>query len=94
MSELEIRDELKDKGVVGVHRVTVRKNGEVIPTGTLFLTLNRPDLPKEIIVGYLRVKVELFAPNPLRCFNSNGFWSYTCWMQDDSKVCQMTKRET
>ena len=30
MSELEIRDELKDQGV-GIHRVTVRKNGVVIP---------------------------------------------------------------
>ena len=30
MSELEIRDELKDQGVVRVHRVAVRNNGEVI----------------------------------------------------------------
>ena len=29
MSELEIRDKLKGQGVVGVHRVTMRKNGEL-----------------------------------------------------------------
>ena len=39
MSELQIRDELKDQGVVRVHRVTFRKDGEAIITSTLF-----PDL--------------------------------------------------
>ena len=73
MSEIEIRDELKTQGVVEVHRVTVKKEGKVIPTNTLFLTFNRPDVPKEIVVGYLKVKVELFVPNPLRCFNCNKF---------------------
>ena len=73
MSETEIRDELKTRGVVEVRRVTVKKEGKVIPTNTLFLTFNRPDIPKEIAVGYLKVKVELFVPNPLRCFNCNKF---------------------
>ena len=30
MSEVEIRDELKDQGVVGVNRVTLKKEGKVI----------------------------------------------------------------
>ena len=73
MSEIEIRDEQKTQGVVEVQRVTVKKEGKVIPTNTLFLTFNRPDIPKEIVVGYLKVKVDLFVPNPLRCFNCNKF---------------------
>ena len=32
-----------------------------------------PELPKEITVGYLKVKVALFVPNPTRCFNCNKF---------------------
>ena len=40
MSEIEIRDELKSEGVVEVHRVTVKKEGKVISTNTLFLTFN------------------------------------------------------
>ena len=55
MSEIEVRDELKTQSVVEVHRVTVKKEGKVIATNTLFLTFNRPDLPKEIVVGYLKV---------------------------------------
>ena len=73
MSEVEIRDELKDQGVVGVNRVTLKKEGKVIPTNTLFLTFGSPELPKEITVGYLKVKVALFVPNPMRCFNCNKF---------------------
>ena len=45
LSEVEIRDELKSKGVVEVHRVTVKKEGKVIPTNTVsylqYLTCQR-----------------------------------------------------
>ena len=73
MTEVEIRDELKDQGVVWVNRVTLKKEGKVIPTNTLFLTFGSPELRKEITVGYLKVKVALFVPNPMRCFNCNKF---------------------
>ena len=61
-SKIETRGELQTQGVA-----------EVIPTNTMFLTFNRPDIPKEIVVGYLKVTVELFVPNLLGCFNCNTF---------------------
>ena len=73
LSELDIRYELKTQGVVEVHSVTVKKEGKIVPTNTLFLTFNRSDMLKGIKVGYLKVKVDLFVPNPLRCFNCNKF---------------------
>ena len=73
MTETEIKKELQEQGVVEVHRVTVKKDTEKVPTNTLFLTFNTPELPKEITVGYLKVKVALFVPNPMRCFNCNKF---------------------
>ena len=45
MTEVEIRDELKDQGVAGVNQVTL-KEGKVMPTNTLFLTFGSPELPK------------------------------------------------
>ena len=57
MTETEIKTELQEQGVVEVHRVTVQTDTEKVPTNTLFLTFNTPDLPKEITVGYPKVKV-------------------------------------
>ena len=59
--------------MVGVNRVTLKKEGKVIPTNTLFLTFGSPDLPKEITVGHLKVKVTVFVSNPIRYFNCNKF---------------------
>ena len=95
MSEVEIRDELKDHGVVGVNRVTLKKEGKVIPTSTLFLTFGSPELPKEITVGYLKVKVDLFVPNPMRCFNCNkfGHTSQRCKVAAKCTGCGKDKHE-
>ena len=73
MLEVEIRDELKDQGVVEVNRETLKKEGKVTPTNTLFMTFGSLDIPKEITVSYLKVKVALFVPNLMRCFNCNKF---------------------
>ena len=73
MTDMEIKTELQEQGVVEVHRVTLKRDTEKVPTNTLFLTFNTPDLPKEITVGYLKVKVALFVPNPMCCFNCNKF---------------------
>ena len=95
MSEVEIRDELKDQGVTGVNRVTLKKERKVIPTNTLFLTFGSPDLPKEIAVGYLKVKVALFVPNPMRCFNCNkfGHTSQRCKVAEKCPGCGKDKHE-
>ena len=52
--------------------MTLKKEGKVIPTNTLFLMFGSPELPKEITVGYLKVKVALFVPNPMRCFTATS----------------------
>ena len=95
MTEVEIQDELKDQGVVGVNRVTLKKEGKVILTNTLFLTFGSPELPKEITVGYLKVKVALFVPNPMRCFNCNkfGHTSQRCKVAAKCTGCGKDKHE-
>ena len=88
LSVLEIRDELKTQGVAEVHYVNVKNEGKVVPTNTQFLTFNRPDMPKEIKAGYLKVKVDLFVPNPLRCFNCNKF-GHTSQRCKTTAKCQL-----
>ena len=81
--------------MVGLNRVTLKKEGKVIPTNTLFLTFGSPDLPKEITVGCLKVKVALFVPNPMCCFNCNkfGHMSQHCKVAAKCPDCGKDKHE-
>ena len=78
-----------------MNRVTLKKEGKVIPTNTLFLTFGCPELPKEVTVGYLKVKVALFVPNLMRCFNCNkfGHTSQRCKVAAKCTGCGKDKHE-
>ena len=78
-----------------MNRVTLKKEGKVIPTNTLFLTFGSPELTKEITVGYLKVKVALFVPSPMRCFNCNksGHTSQRCKVAANCTGCGKDKHE-
>ncbi|MEW8548145.1 MAG: hypothetical protein AB2693_31970 [Candidatus Thiodiazotropha sp.] len=67
-SDKDILENLKDQGVIGVRNISVRRNGEVKPTNTYVLTFDTPVLPKKIKVAFLSVNVEVYIPNPLRCY--------------------------
>ena len=73
MSEAEIKEELSTIGVIHVHRVTIRKGSERVPTDTLFLTFDSPTLPKEIKACWTNIKVTPYVPAPLRCFKCQKF---------------------
>ena len=69
----EILDNLKSEGVMHVRNIQVRRNGVLKPTHTYVLTFNTPILPKKIKAAYLSVNVEVYVPNPLRCYNCQVF---------------------
>ena len=73
MSETDIRSGLGEQGVTDVHRVTVRKGNDKMPTNTFFLTFCTQKLPEFVKVGYLRVPVKMFVPSPLRCFKCHRY---------------------
>ena len=75
--------------------MTVKRDTEKCPTNTLFLTFNTPEMPKEIAVGYVKVKVALFVPNPMRCFNCNkfGHTSQRCKVAAKCPGCGKDKHE-
>ena len=83
MIEMEIKTELQEQGVVEVHRVTVKKDTEKVPTNTLFLTFNTPDLTPERDHGWLsKGEGGLVCSNLMCCFNCNTF----CHMSQCCKV--------
>ena len=69
----EIEKGLKTQGVTGVTRISVKRNGEMRTTNTYILTFSSSVLPQSIKVGYISVKVEMYIPNPLRCFKCQQY---------------------
>ena len=73
MTDEKILDELRDQGVTDVSRFILKKDGESIKTNTLFVTFNTPTPPQKLKIGYYIVRVKLYIPNPLRCFQCQKF---------------------
>ena len=69
----EILEGLKDEGVIKLDRITVFRDGFRKQTGTFILTFQSQTLPKYIRVGYYRVPVSQFIPNPVRCYKCQKF---------------------
>ena len=72
-SEENIQDYLKDQGVTAVKRFKIRKGHDLVSTSTLLLTFNSVVPPKSLKIFYRIIPVEMYIPNPLRCFNCQRF---------------------
>ena len=73
LDEEEIASELRDQGVLSVRRIIIKKDGNIINTNTYILTFSKPSPPERLRIGYLSVHVDLFIPNPLRCFKCQRY---------------------
>lgn len=69
----EILTNLSSQDVTEVKRINIKKNGESIPTNTYILSFNKVNAPSEIKIGYLKINVEKYIPNPLRCYNCQQY---------------------
>ena len=85
LSNENICQELSSQGVVKVKRF-IKKNGEEeIPLNTFLITFDTPRIPEVILLGPYRVRVDLFVPNPIRCFKCQKFGH-------GSHYCEETER--
>lgn len=73
LTEKEMLEGLADQDVIDVHRIKIRKDNKEIDTKHLILTFNSNTLPESIEVGYLKIDVRPYIPNPRRCFNCQRF---------------------
>ena len=64
---------LSGQGVTEVRRILVKRDGKVEPTNTFILTFGLPSIPAYITAAYMKVPVELYIPNPLRCYSCQKF---------------------
>ena len=88
-TEDNIIDYLRPQGVTHVKRFKIKKNQEYVNTNTLLLTFNSVETPKTLKIFYQIIPVELYVPNPLRCFNCQKFGHHenNC-PADDGSVCE------
>ncbi|XP_071114707.1 uncharacterized protein [Haliotis cracherodii] len=73
MSEEEIATELADQAVTAVKRFTFKKDGVITNTNTYLMTFARTTLPQSIKAGYFHIGVDVYVPNPLRCYKCQRF---------------------
>ena len=88
LDEEEITTELTPQEVSHVRRISFTKDGKRIPTNTLVLTFSNPNLPKTIKIGYLVVKVNVYIPNPLRCYKCQKFGHHESRCKSDIERCE------
>ncbi len=95
MSDEEITHELSPQGITKVRRFKFRKDQQVQRTNSLLLAFDTPTPPKSINVGYLRVRVEVYIPNPLRCYKCQryGHGQRTCKGQQTCFKCGLKDHE-
>ena len=81
----DIVDNLKEQGVSEAQKIIITKDGNKITTATIILTFHGSTVPSEINVGFMKVKVSPFIPNPLRCFGCQQFGHHKNNCQNASK---------
>ncbi|XP_063416082.1 uncharacterized protein LOC134697728 [Mytilus trossulus] len=69
----EIGEELSSQGVTDGFRFQIKKNGNIIKLNTYLLTFRTPTPPPSITLGCFGIRVDMFIPNPIRCFTCQKF---------------------
>ena len=73
MDEEDIKDKLQSQGVTKVERMKKRKDGQLVPSDSYILTINSPNIPPQIKLGFLIRYTKVYIPNPQRCFNCQKY---------------------
>jgi hypothetical protein len=71
--DTEVLEALSPQDVTEVKRILSKRNGMTEKTNTFIVTFGLPFPPKSIKAAYLKLNVDPYVPNPLRCFNCQKF---------------------
>ncbi|XP_071086597.1 uncharacterized protein [Haliotis cracherodii] len=73
MSEDDILEELTSQNVTSLKRFNRKDGKNIVPTNTYVFSFSLPTIPQSIKVGYFNIGVEVYVPNPLRCYKCQKF---------------------
>ena len=88
MDEEDIKNELQEQGVTKVERMKRRKDGQLVPSDSYILTINSPNIPPQIKVGFLIRDTKVYIPNPQRCFNCQKYGHNKRFCKNESKCAK------
>ncbi|KAF0310009.1 Nucleic-acid-binding protein from mobile element jockey [Amphibalanus amphitrite] len=71
VSDDDIADGLSEYGVTAARRILTRRG--TVPTNNIILTFDTTDMPNEVRVGYIKVRVRPYVPAPMRCYRCQRF---------------------
>ena len=90
VSEEEMVSNLASQNVTAARRITVYRDKVKRNTNTIVLTFNTSILPKWLKVGYLKVPVDMYIPNPLQCYAcfKYGHHERSCKLYGQDELCR------
>lgn len=83
----EVLEALRPEGVTAIKHIHKKVDSHLSPTNTFILTFNQPSPPKCIKAAYMRIPVDPFIPNPLRCYNCQKFGHGKSTCKHSQAVC-------
>lgn len=86
MTEEDIIEELKTQKVTHIKKILKKDEGNLKETGLYIVTFSSQNLPEQLHLGYEQVKVRIYIPLPLRCFNCFRFGHLTKFC-NSKKLC-------
>ena len=80
-----------EQGVTDVRKINVHRDGALKPTNTFVFTFDSPVLPAIVRIGFIQAKVDVYIPNPLRCYKCQVFGHHEnkCGRQAICVICSM-----
>ena len=90
VSEEEIVTNLANQNVTAARRISVFRDNVKRSTNTIVLTFSTSILPKCLKVGYLKVPVDIYIPNPLQCYAcfKYGHHENKCRLYGGDELCR------
>ena len=81
---------LEDQNVKNACRITVARDGVKLETNTIIITFQKAIIPKGLKVGFLKVPVGIYVPNPLQCYTCFKFGHHESIYNSgaDNKLCR------
>ena len=65
-----------------------RKDGQLVPSDSYILTINNPNIPPQIKVGFLICDTKVYILNPQRCFNCQKYGHNKRFCKNEAKCAK------